>query len=80
MEKCVSHVQARMNEFSIEEQATRYKETSEKLQSAKRTVGEKRDEVTRIERELAALNEEINRSVPTVASGCLCHRSSGYAQ
>ena len=61
-----------MNEFSIEEQATRYKETSEKLQSAKRTVGEKRDEVSRIERELAALNEEINRSVRNVDVDCMC--------
>ena len=52
-----------MNDLSVEEQATRYKQTSEKLQHAKQTVNEKRDEVASIERELAALNDEINRQV-----------------
>ena len=59
--------QSRMNDFSLEEQATRYKQTSEKLQHAKATVNDKRDEVASIERELAALNDEINRQVCSLA-------------
>ena len=52
-----------MNDISLEEQATRYKQTSEKLQHAKQNVNDKRDEVAAIERELAALNDDINRQV-----------------
>ncbi len=52
-----------MNDVSLEDQAARYKQTSEKLQNAKKDVSDKRDEVAAIERELAALNDDINRQV-----------------
>ena len=66
-----------MNDFSIEEQATRYKQTSEKLQHAKATVSQKRDEVASIERELAALNDDINRKVCAVITHCCYLCDSG---
>ena len=74
-----------MNDVSLEDQAARYKQTSEKLQNAKKDVSDKRDEVSTIERELAALNDEINRQVhhacfmscrTSPALGCSCGSSA----
>lgn len=52
-----------MREVEPEQARVAYKETSERLERAKKTAAVKRGEIDRLEREMAALNDEVSRKV-----------------